>query len=182
MESQGRVSQKLHHGHNIQGDERKSLYVHHLSTNVDQIKSAVQTSNWRAFARTMAGLLRLLLYRRYTHYWDWEAYLLIRPSLTVIYKTLGDDMRTYIQKLSIAADKLREREQPLPEIQLVSKALTSLPEGGELPGRTSHTLLEKSRDILKTQAKNTGKLLSGSWLTYARLWTLASYLVELAVI
>ena len=37
-------------------------------------------------------------------------------------------MRTYIQKLSIAADKLREREQPLPEIQLVSKALTSLPE------------------------------------------------------
>ena len=37
-------------------------------------------------------------------------------------------MRTYIQKLSITADKLREREQPLSEIQIVSKALTSLPE------------------------------------------------------
>jgi hypothetical protein len=37
-------------------------------------------------------------------------------------------MRTYIQKLSITADKLRERDQPLSEIQIVSKALTSLPE------------------------------------------------------
>lgn len=37
-------------------------------------------------------------------------------------------MRTYIQKLSVTADKIREREQPLSEIQIVSKALTSLPE------------------------------------------------------
>jgi hypothetical protein len=40
----------------------------------------------------------------------------------------GDDMRTHIQKLSNVADKLREREQPLSNIQLVSKALATLPE------------------------------------------------------
>lgn len=37
-------------------------------------------------------------------------------------------MRTHIQKLSNAADKLRERDQPLNEIQLVTKALATLPE------------------------------------------------------
>ena len=37
-------------------------------------------------------------------------------------------MRTHIQKLSNVADKLRERDQPLSNIQLVSKALATLPE------------------------------------------------------
>ena len=37
-------------------------------------------------------------------------------------------MRTMIQKLSNIADQLREREQVLPEVQLVSKALATLPE------------------------------------------------------
>ena len=37
-------------------------------------------------------------------------------------------MRTMIQKLSNIADQLREREQILPEVQLVSKALATLPE------------------------------------------------------
>lgn len=37
-------------------------------------------------------------------------------------------MRTHIQKLSNIADKLRERDQPLNEIQLVTKALATLPE------------------------------------------------------
>jgi hypothetical protein len=42
--------------------------------------------------------------------------------------TAGDDMRTHIQKLSNTADKLKERDQPLSDIQLVSKALATLPE------------------------------------------------------
>jgi hypothetical protein len=42
--------------------------------------------------------------------------------------TAGDDMRTHIQKLSNTADKLKERDQPLSDIQLVSKALVTLPE------------------------------------------------------
>ena len=37
-------------------------------------------------------------------------------------------MRTHIQKLSNTADKLKERDQPLSDIQLVSKALATLPE------------------------------------------------------
>lgn len=37
-------------------------------------------------------------------------------------------MRTMIQKLSNIADQLREREQALPEVQLISKALATLPE------------------------------------------------------
>ena len=37
-------------------------------------------------------------------------------------------MRTHIQKLSNIADKLRERDQPLNDIQLASKALATLPE------------------------------------------------------
>ena len=35
-------------------------------------------------------------------------------------------MRTHIQKLSVIADKLRERGEVLPEIQLVTKGLASL--------------------------------------------------------
>ncbi|XP_046443810.1 uncharacterized protein LOC124193868 [Daphnia pulex] len=42
--------------------------------------------------------------------------------------TAGDNMRTMIQKLSNIADQLREREQALPEVQLISKALATLPE------------------------------------------------------
>ena len=37
-------------------------------------------------------------------------------------------MRTHIQKLSNIADRLRERDQPLNDVQLVSKALATLPE------------------------------------------------------
>ncbi len=37
-------------------------------------------------------------------------------------------MRTMIQKLSNTADQTREREQILPEVQLVSKVLATLPE------------------------------------------------------
>ena len=37
-------------------------------------------------------------------------------------------MRTHIQKLSNIAEKLKERNQPLSDIQLVSKALATLPE------------------------------------------------------
>jgi hypothetical protein len=37
-------------------------------------------------------------------------------------------MRTHIKKLSNVADKLGEQDQPLSNIQLVSKALATLPE------------------------------------------------------
>ena len=39
-----------------------------------------------------------------------------------------DDMTTHIRKLSSVADKLRELGQPLDEMQLVTKALATLPE------------------------------------------------------
>jgi hypothetical protein len=37
-------------------------------------------------------------------------------------------MRKYIQKLSVTDEKLREKEHPLSEIEIASKALTSLQE------------------------------------------------------
>ena len=41
---------------------------------------------------------------------------------------LGDDMRTHIQKLSTCVDRLRERNLLVEEVQIVSKALATLPE------------------------------------------------------
>lgn len=57
------------------------------------------------------------------------SYIIHFFSLLIKFLSLtGDDMRTMIQKLSNIADQLREREQILPEVQLVSKALATLPE------------------------------------------------------
>ena len=41
---------------------------------------------------------------------------------------VDDDMTTHIQKLTSVSDKLRELGQPLDEMQLVKKALATLPE------------------------------------------------------
>ncbi len=76
-------------------------------------------------------------------------------------------MRTMIQKLSNIADQLREREKILPEVQLVSKALSTLQENfrivrtvwASLPtnDRTLDHLLQQLKtkeSVLKSYNKN----------------------------
>ena len=72
----------------------------------------------------MATILRLQTYSWYISLYHSFFFPLLNKFLSLT----GDDMRTMIQKLSNIADQLREREQILPEVQLVSKALATLPE------------------------------------------------------
>lgn len=78
-----------------------------------------------------------------------------------------DDMTTHIQKLSNIANKLRELNQPLEEMQLVTKALATLPEkfrivrsvwaSVPLEERTMDNLLQRLRseeNVLKSYEKN----------------------------
>ncbi len=78
-----------------------------------------------------------------------------------------DDMTTHLQKLSSIADKLRELGQPMDEMQLVTKALATLPEkfrivrsvwaNVPLEERTMDNLLQRLRseeNVLKSYERN----------------------------
>ena len=79
----------------------------------------------------------------------------------------GDDMTTHLQKLSSIADKLRELGQPMDQMQLVTKALATLPEKFRivrsvwanipLEERTMDNLLQRLRseeNVLKSYERN----------------------------
>ena len=81
----------------------------------------------------------------------------------------ADDMTTHIRKLSCIADKLRELGQPLEEMQLVTKALATLPErfrivrsvwaNVPLDERTIDNLLQRLRseeNVLKSYERPDG--------------------------
>ena len=91
---------------------------------MDETRHTVQTQGSRELTSTLAKLLYDFNY----HPGNLKIYIYRSIQHLFSIFTTGDDMTVHIQKLSSIADKLKELGQPLDNMQLVTKALATIPE------------------------------------------------------